>query len=211
MAKEPRVVALVRWRKERYSAAKDFAAKIGVNPKTYAAYEAGIRPVPDYIWPKIRRHGFDEGTENVNGVVGVPEITVPYIGFIPQEGAVDWIDPTATGQTALVPGHMLRGVANPFLGQTSSDLMMPMIEPGDWLVFERTNLPKRERVALFRFNDGALMLGVVAHRDGVYYIEPLNPRYEGRPAEGTFLGYLTGIHRTGDEVFNRHRPDGLRP
>ena len=89
---------------------------------------------------------------------------------------------------------------------------MPLLEPGDVCVFQRTDEPKLGLVILFRSDENLVTIKKLAH-DGVNYVlKPLNPRYAEHVAEGSMVGYLVGIVRDkGTQRITIYDASGISP
>lgn len=201
------------WRKTHYPNAADVARRIGVGVSTYTAYERGTRNVPLSVWPKLRAMGFDDDdtVENLGTSAPVLAVNIKYAGLLSEGQSVDYVELADPAGHVQIPAHMTEGLSDPIGVRTTSDRLMPVVEPGDLMVFERSTVPKIDRIYLMRGDDGKAHMGALVHIEGQLMIQPLNPRFEAVAATGPLIGYLTGIrHDEPGEVRTRHVPEGIR-
>jgi len=121
-------------------------------------------------------------------------VPVPFIGYIAASDPVDWTDPFESEEFEFVPPEM-GDARGRFACKIASDSMMPLLEPHDVCVFQRTEVPKIGHIILFRSKENLVTVKQLKHDGETYTLHPLNPRYHTNPAEGSMLGYLVGIVR----------------
>lgn len=140
---------------------------------------------------------------------------IPFIGGVGANRKPDWVDPIEPGEAIEVPADMANVPGKPptrFACEVIGDSCAPLLEVEDIAVFERTALPKKRHIMVYRSPDGQLTIKQVLHNGRIFVLHPLNPEYEDEPAEGTVLGYLIGIVRQiGSGRWTRYDPYGIIP
>lgn len=189
----------------------ELAHKLGIKRSRYANYESNIsKPKPETM-AKLHQLGF-------NSEVGPPlipasQLLVPitYIGLVAASDKVNWTDPFESESFEYVPPEM-GDVRGRFACRVASDSMMPLLEPDDICVFQRTDLPKIGYVILFRSEDNLITIKQLQHNGTDYILHPLNPKYQKNIADGAMLGYLVGIVREkGTQRITIYDASGIRP
>lgn len=193
------------------------ADKLGIKRSRYANFEAGLSHPGQDILRDLAKLGFRPGlptlvpsspttkpltkSKKSKIEVGPPLVPasqllvpIPSIGYVAASDKVDWTDPFASDSFEYVPPEM-GDVRGRFACKVASDSMMPLLEPGDTLVFQRSDVPKIGHVILFRSHEGLITVKKLAHDGANFVLRPLNPRYQENLAEGMMLGFLVGIVR----------------
>lgn len=194
------------------------AEELGIKRSRYANFEAGLSQPDSQIIAKLQKLGFQTPiassptqpksrpkqsptNRKPKPEVGPPLIPasqllvpVPSIGFVAASDKVDWTDPFESESFEFVPPEM-GDARGRFACKVASDSMMPLLEPGDTLVFQKSDVPRLGYIILFRSNENTVTVKKLAHDGTNYVLKPLNPRYQDNLADGTMLGYLVGIVR----------------
>lgn len=133
---------------------------------------------------------------NTPPLIPASQLLVPitYIGAIAASNPVNWTDPFESETFEFVPPEM-GDARGRFACRIESDSMMPLLEPHDVCVFQRTDVPKIGHVILFRSHDRLVTVKQLKHNGVNYLLHPLNPTYDDSPANGQMLGFLVGIVR----------------
>ncbi len=209
MAQE-RDAARLKKVRERLSLSQEaMADKLGVKRSAYSHYENGKRTVPYLV--KEALAGIEPPGEQFGAAAGELEIPIPSIGTIGACSKVEWTDPFENEEMVYVPGHMADGRGR-FACIASGDSMMPLVQPGDKLVWQRTDVPKIGAVVLFRSFDNTVTIKTLRHDGSEFQLEPMNKAYATERAEGSMLGYLVGVYRKiGKRVMTDFDDDGIRP
>lgn len=184
---------------------------IGVKRARYSHWENGIRSVPLFVWEKLNSYGVLEEVSSTGAAAGELEVPLRSIGHVNASQKVDWTDPLECEDMVFVPGHMADRKGR-FACIAVGDSMMPLIQPGDRLVFQRTDIPKIGAVVLFRSFDNRITIKTLKHDGSSFSLRPENKAYTEEPAEGSMVGYLVGIVRKmGKRVQTDYDEDGIRP
>ena len=185
---------LKNFRKAKAWTQQETADRLGIKRARYANYETGASKPDPRLLDKLVSLGFEPP-------VGPPLIPasqllvpVPFLGMIAASDKVNWTDPFESETFEYVPPEM-GDARGRFACAVASDSMMPLLEPGDVCVFQRTEVPRIGLVILFRSKDKLVTIKQLKHDGSNYKLRPLNPRYEEHVAEGQMLGYLVGIVR----------------
>lgn len=172
----------------------EMSERLGIKRTRYANFELGISVPNQQLLHRLRALGL--GSE-----VGPPlipasqlEVPVPYIGHVAASNKVDWTDPFETETFEYVPAEMGEARGR-FACRITSDSMMPLLEPGDLCVFQKSELPTIGLIILFRSTENSVTVKQLKHDGETYRLCPLNPTYSEEKAEGTNLGFLVGIVR----------------
>lgn len=178
---------------------EQLAAQLGIKRPRYANFEieegkSGHSTPNTAILQKLIGLGFQ-------AEVGPPLIPasqlmvpVPFIGTIAASDPVNWTDPFESETFEYVPPEM-GDARGRFACKIASDSMMPLLEPLDICVFQRTDVPKIGHIILFRSSENLITIKQLKHDGTQYLLKPLNERYETNLAKGSMLGYLVGIVR----------------
>jgi len=178
---------------------EQMAFRLGIKRPRYANFEIDpdkrghSRPNPAILDQLIKL-----GFEPQPGPPLIPAsqllVPVPFIGYVAASDPVDWTDPFESDEFEYVPPEM-GDARGRFACKIASDSMMPLLEPHDICVFQRTEVPKIGHIILFRSKENLVTVKQLKHDGETYLLQPLNPRYQVNPAEGSMLGYLVGIVR----------------
>ena len=189
---------------------EEIAAKLGIAAGTYKNYELPDRSIPLSVLPKLRSLGFGLELNPINH--GTQLLApVPFIGSVSANDETMWCDPEDTDSLEFVPPEMGETKGR-FAAKIESDCMIPLLEPGDIVVFQQDRVPKLNRVVLWKTFAGKICVKQLKHDGAKFYLHPLNPTYQDRAAEGECVGYLVGIVRTdGRRRQTDYDPDGIRP
>lgn len=186
--------ALKAFRKSKDWTQQQTADALGIKRARYANYETGASKPDAKVLGKLVSLGFEPP-------VGPPLIPasqllvpVPFLGMIAASDKVNWTDPFESETFEYVPPEM-GDARGRFACAVASDSMMPLLEPGDVCVFQKTEVPRIGLVILFRSADKLVTIKQLKHDGENYVLKPLNPRYSDHVAEGQMLGYLVGIVR----------------
>lgn len=189
---------LKQFRKEGGYTQASLAEKLGIKRSRYANFEAGISHPDDDILQALNKLGFRKQAQSEVGPPLVPAsqllIPIPSIGYVAASDKVDWTDPFESESFEYVPPEM-GDVRGRFACKVASDSMMPLLEPNDTLVFQRSDVPRIGHVILFRSDENQVTVKKLAHDGTNFVLVPLNSRYDKQIAEGAMLGYLVGIVR----------------
>ena len=200
---------LLYFRKKRLILTQDeLGEKLGVSRATISHWETDTHEIPQHHLDKLRLLGFqgDVGAPSIPApVLAVP---IPYIGYVSASSQADWTDPYETDTFEYVPPQMAdtRGT---FCCRVESDSMYPLLQIDDLLVFQRDPLPRVGKIILFRSNDNKITIKRLKHDGQDFILVPENAKYESCKAEGTVVGFLIGMIRTGDDHLTRFNKTGL--
>jgi len=211
MAQEKNAAALRTAREVLGISQTTMAEKLGIKRSAYGHYESGIRSIPSYVMERVS--GLLPAPEYAatGAAAGELEIPIVSIGTIGACSKVEWTDPFENEEMIYVPGHMA-DVKGRFACIASGDSMMPLIQPGDRLVWQRSDIPNIGAVVLFRSHDNRCTIKTLRHDGSEYRLEPMNRTYDVERAEGSVLGYLVGIYRkVGKRIITDFDEDGIRP
>lgn len=189
----------------------EFSNKLGIKRSRYANFETGESKPNHAILAKLRQLGF--GSEVGPPLIPASQLLVPIpsIGYVAASDPVNWTDPFESESFEYVPPEMGDGRGR-FACKVNSDSMMPLLEPDDTLVFQKSEVPKIGHVILFRSNDNRITVKKLSHDGKSYVLKPLNPSYEESQADGQMLGYLVGIVRErGTLRTTVYDASGIRP
>jgi DNA-binding XRE family transcriptional regulator len=187
---------------------RELAAKLGVSLQTYANWES--RGIPPKVLPELKKLGFGLEAKEIPHQLQI-YIPMVFIGSVSANDETMWSDPEDTDSMEFVPPEMGE-VKGRFAAKIESDCMIPLLEPGDIVVFQQERTPRLNRVVLWKTFEGKICVKQLKHDGAKFYLHPLNPSYQDRPAEGECVGYLVGIVRTdGRRRQTDYDPDGIRP
>lgn len=187
---------LRQWRKREGLTQAGLAAKLGLSRSSIANFETGVaEPTPEVV-EKLNRLGMATAPEVGPPLIPASQLLVPitYIGAIAASNPVNWTDPFESETFEFVPPEM-GDARGRFACRIESDSMMPLLEPLDVCVFQRTDVPKIGHVILFRSHERLVTVKQLKHNGVNYLLHPLNPTYDDAPANGQMLGFLVGIVR----------------
>lgn len=190
---------------------EELADKLNIKRSRYAQYESGRNFPPLTVLTMLYSLGYR--AEVGHPLIPAPELEIPIvsIGYVSASTKINWTDPFEVEEMEYVPGHMGDGRGR-FACKVESDCMVPLLEPDDVCIFQRSDIPKIGCVSLFRSNENKVTIKQIRHDGKAFILHPLNPAYQDEPAEGMSVGYLVGvIRRVGKRTRTDYDPDGIRP
>lgn len=189
----------------------EMADRLDVDRATYKNWEYGQSRPPEGKLVVLNRMGLGQEVTGPTIPAGEIEIPIPYIGTMSASEHVNWTDPFESEEMEFVPGHM-GDARGRFACRVASDCMMPLLEPGDVCVWQKSDIPRIGCVVLFRTEDQLVSIKQLKHDGTGYYLHPLNPSYEDVRVGGRPIAYLVGIvRRIGKRTITDYDSDGIRP
>ena len=190
---------------------KEFARLLDVAETRYQNWEYGKAAPPASIVAKAR--AIAKGDEITRPSIPAPElkIQVPYIGQVAASTPVDWTDPFDSDEFEYVPTEM-GDARGRFSARVVGLSMVPLLIPGDLVVFQSTNIPKLGVVVLHRSNDNQVTVKELKHDGERFILSSVNKSFAEVPAEGLVIGHLVGIVREqGSRITTEYDSNGIRP
>lgn len=126
--------------------------------------------------------------------------------------AGSWADPDDTEDWIEVPGFLAD--KGRFAAYAEGESMLPLVEQGDLLIFQKEPRPRPGTIVLARNEKNQVAVKVLRVRDSRYALESLNREYPDAEAEFTqHIGYLVAIwKKDGPSKGMIHYDDGgIRP
>ena len=190
---------------------REFAGKLGVAETRYHNWEYGkSTPKPDIL---ARARAIANGDDLTYPTIPAAElkIQVPYIGQVAASTPVDWTDPFEAQEFEYVPTEM-GDAKGRFSARVVGLSMVPLLIPGDLVVFQSTNIPKLGVVVLHRSNENQVTVKELKHDGERFILSSVNSSFPDVPAEGLVIGHLVGIVREqGSRVTTEYDSQGIRP
>lgn len=208
---KPIAQQLKEFRKAINLTQEEIAQKIGIKRSRFANFESGHSRPDELILNQLRILGFQ-------AEVGPPiipasqlQVPIPYIGYVAASNPVNWTDPYESESFEYVPPEM-GDARGRFACRVASDSMMPILEPDDILVFQKSEIPKLRHIILFRSKENLITVKQLGHNGSNFTLVPLNPSYDEVNADGEMLGFLVGIIRErGTLRTTIYDASGIRP
>jgi transcriptional regulator with XRE-family HTH domain len=182
----------------------------GVKRTTYANYELGVANPPEEVLNKLQpilnsQSASDQGADYKVGGKGHKRLASDS-GFIPiyrsiSAGQGDFDTSESSDDDLLaVPNRFVRPDYSGVVAE--GDSMMPLIQPGDVLIFKNQRHPRLNKIISVRsLSGGPAMVKKLITIDNVMALASLNSRYDPMPFENyEVLGVLVGIHSTDGEL-----------
>ena len=189
---------------------KEFARLLDVPETTYNNWEYGKAKTPSAILAKAR--AIAKGDDVTRPSIPAPElkIQVPYIGQVAASTPVDWTDPFDADEFEYVPTEM-GDARGRFSARVIGLSMVPLLLPGDLVVFQATNIPKLGIIVLHRSNDNQVTVKELKHDGERFILSSINESFPDVPAEGIVIGHLVGIVREqGSRITTEYDSNGIR-
>lgn len=183
----------------------------GVKRTTYANYELGVANPPEDVINKLQpilnsQSASDQAADYKSGGKGHKRLSSDS-GFIPvyrsiSAGSSDFDTSGESSEDDLlaVPNRFVRPDYSGVVAE--GDSMMPLIQPGDILIFKNQRHPRLNKIISVRsLSGGPAMVKKLITIENAMALASLNSRYEPLPFENyEVLGVLVGIHSTDGEL-----------
>lgn len=201
---------LREFRKRNGFTQQEMADKLGIKRSRYANFEVGLSTPDADLMVKLRALGLADEVGPPTIPASQLQIPIPYLGLISASDPVSWTDPFDSDTFEFVPPEM-GDPKGRFSCRVASDSMMPLLQPNDLCIFQKTDVPRIGHVILFRSFEHKITIKLLKHDGENFVLTPLNPKYESVIAEGTMLGYLVGIVREfGTQKMTLYDATGIR-
>jgi SOS-response transcriptional repressor LexA len=187
----------------------ELAEMLGLTRFKVANYESGRTELPKQVAKKVAQYWklpedwFWDGQDlppdspiYQSKDVGAPQHPVAAMyAPMPMGGPVpagSWADPDDTEEMIEVPGFLVE--RGRFAATAEGDSMLPLIEQGDLLIFQKESRPRTGTIVLARNGQNQVTVKVLRVKDNRYVLDSLNTAYPVAEADySEHLGFLVAI------------------